>query len=85
MPLEYLSEEKDGEIVRHLRMSVRLIEEAPQENNHLSYAPKELGGKIWATPGLPFLVFVTAGFVAALVFGDFVTWFIVYLIAGGIL
>ena len=85
MPLEYLSEEEDGEIVRHLRVSVRLIEETPQENNHLNYAPKELGGKIWATPGLPFLVFVTAGFVAALLFGDFVTWFIVYLIAAGIL
>jgi len=85
MPLEYLSEEEDGEVVRHLRMSVRLIEETPQDSNHLNYAHRELGGKVWATPGLPFLVFVTAGFVAALVFGDFITWFIVHLIAGGIL
>ena len=85
MPLEYLSEEKDGETVRHLRVSVRLIEETPQESSIFIDLPRELGGRIWATPGLPFLVFVTAGFVAALFFGDFVTWFIVQLIATGIL
>lgn len=85
IPLEYLSEGEDGEVVRHLRVSVRLTEETPQKNNLFSDVSKELGGKIWATPGLPFLVFVTAGFVTALFFGDFVTWLIVHLIAGGIL
>ena len=84
IPLEYMSKGEDGEIVRHLRISPRLTEEVPEKNNPLGELPKELPSRIWATPGLPFLVFVTVGFVAALFFGDFVTWFIFQLIASGV-
>jgi len=31
---------------------------------------------VWATPGLPLLIFITAGFIAALIFGDLV-WLLV--------
>lgn len=84
IPLEYMSKGEDGEIVRHLRISPRLTEEVPEKNNPPGELPKELPSRIWATPGLPFLVFVTVGFVAALFFGDFVTWFIFQLIASGV-
>jgi preflagellin peptidase FlaK len=75
-PLECFSRGKDGEIIRHLRISIRLEDETSQKNVCLDNLPKELKGKIWATPGLPFLIFVTAGFVSALLVGDFVTWLV---------
>ena len=31
---------------------------------------------VWATPGLPMLIFITAGLIVALVFGD-VVWLLV--------
>lgn len=36
---------------------------------------------VWATPGLPMLVFITAGLIIALVFGD-ILWTILYSILG---
>ena len=68
-PLEYLTKEKNGEITRHLKISPRLEEENSREF-------EELNGQTWATPGLPFLIFVTIGFVVAIFFGDFITWLI---------
>jgi prepilin signal peptidase PulO-like enzyme (type II secretory pathway) len=37
----------------------------------------QIQGDVWATPGLPMLVFITAGLVIALVFGD-ILWTILY-------
>jgi preflagellin peptidase FlaK len=37
--------------------------------------------KVWATPGLPMLIFVTAGLIAALLLGDII-WAFVHLILG---
>jgi archaeal preflagellin peptidase FlaK len=44
----------------------------------LSKAAEEgrIGSKVWATPGLPMLIFVTVGFILALVLGDIV-WIVV--------
>jgi prepilin signal peptidase PulO-like enzyme (type II secretory pathway) len=36
---------------------------------------------VWATPGLPMLVFITAGLIVALVFGDFVWIGLAHLLA----
>jgi archaeal preflagellin peptidase FlaK len=36
---------------------------------------------VWATPGLPMLIFITAGLIAALLFGD-VVWLLVKLVIG---
>jgi preflagellin peptidase FlaK len=36
---------------------------------------------VWATPGLPMLIFVTIGFIVALLFGDFV-WLLVSFVLG---
>ena len=80
IPLEYFSKGEDGKIVRHLRVSPRLNGETLQENNYLDDFSKEINGKIWATPGIPFLVFVTAGFVVALLIGDIITWLTIKII-----
>ncbi len=69
IPLEYSIKERNGEITRHLRVSPKL-EEKNLEN--LDW----LNGQVWATPGLPFLIFVTIGFIAALFFGDFTVWLV---------
>jgi prepilin signal peptidase PulO-like enzyme (type II secretory pathway) len=36
---------------------------------------------VWATPGLPMLVFITVGLIVALVFGDFVWIALAHLLA----
>jgi preflagellin peptidase FlaK len=36
---------------------------------------------VWATPGLPMLIFVTIGFIVALLFGDIV-WLLVSFVLG---
>jgi preflagellin peptidase FlaK len=41
----------------------------------------KIDGYVWATPGLPMLIFVTLGLVAALLLGDFV-WLLVRLVLG---
>ena len=50
---------------------------------HLSKAMQEgkINSYIWATPGLPMLIFVTLGLITALVLGDFV-WLLVRLVLG---
>jgi archaeal preflagellin peptidase FlaK len=37
---------------------------------------------VWATPGLPMLIFVTLGLIVAIVFGD-VVWLLVRVVMGG--
>ncbi len=51
---------------------------------HLSKAVEEgkIDGYVWATPGLPMLIFVTLGLVVALSLGDIV-WLLVRFVLGG--
>jgi len=46
--------------------------------NHLADAAEagEIDKNVWATPGLPMLIFITAGLVVALLFGD-VVWILI--------
>ena len=37
---------------------------------------EKIDSYVWATPGLPLLIFITLGFIVALVFGDIV-WLLV--------
>jgi preflagellin peptidase FlaK len=80
MPLERFSRGEDGKIIRHLKVTPRL-EDDSQKEAQLNEFLTELHGKIWVTPGLPFLVFVTAGFIAALIVGDFTSWLILQMVA----
>jgi preflagellin peptidase FlaK len=41
----------------------------------------KISGKVWATPGLPMLIFVTIGLIVALLFGDLV-WILVSFVLG---
>lgn len=75
-PLEDISMKETGETERHLLVFpkdekvegiVERIFKAKQEGR--------LQNEVWATPGLPLLVFLTAGLIVALLFGDLV-WII---------
>lgn len=52
---------------------VKRLEEAVQNG--------EIPGKVWATPGLPMLIFITVGLLIALLYGD-VVWNIVRFLLG---
>ena len=51
----------------------------------LSKAAEEgkIDSYVWATPGLPMLIFVTLGLIVALLLGDFV-WLLVRFVLGGL-
>jgi preflagellin peptidase FlaK len=66
IPLENFSENAKGEITRHLNFFIR-FEETSEKFDMTNWKGK---GKIWATIGLPFLVFVTIGFLVSLLIGD---------------
>ncbi|MBS7614549.1 prepilin peptidase [Candidatus Bathyarchaeota archaeon] len=78
--LEQLSREENKGVVRRLKVTPRLDDD-PQKEAQQKELLNGLHGKIWVTPGLPFLVFVTAGFIVALVAGDFTSWLIQRIVA----
>lgn len=77
--LEQFSREEKG-IIRRLKVTPRLDDD-PQKEAQQKEILNEIHGKIWVTPGLPFLVFVTAGFIVALIAGDFTSWLILRIVA----
>ncbi len=80
-PMEDL-EDKGDQVKRRL-VVVPHDEGRDQIVERLDTAEKtgKIDGYVWATPGLPMLIFVTAGLVVALVFGDLV-WMLVRFLLG---
>jgi len=79
-PLEDIGTKETGKIERQLlvlpkdekrEMIVERILSATREGR--------LQNEVWATPGLPLLIFITAGLIVALVFGDLV-WILLRLV-----
>jgi preflagellin peptidase FlaK len=72
-PLEDVDFDDDGKVKRKLivfpkdeereEIIARLVE---------NIGEKKLEGGVWTTPGLPLLIFVTAGMIIALAYGDFI-------------
>lgn len=72
-PIESIEELPDGKLRRRLQVFVRVLESNDKTSvNKFKelVAQGKLSDEIWATPAMPFLVLITLGFVAALVFGD---------------
>ncbi len=74
--LEYVDE--DWKVVR----VVRGVEPSNSMLKRLKEAKeKRIIDRVWVTPALPFLVFMTAGFVIAVVFGDILVWLMCLILA----
>jgi preflagellin peptidase FlaK len=71
-PLEDANVSEGGEIKRKLLVFPKDEEREEIVNRILDAAKEEKIEYVWATPGLPMLVFITAGLITALIFGDFV-------------
>jgi preflagellin peptidase FlaK len=71
--LEEFSRGEDGRLIRSLKILRSLNDEKREEK----LIPEEFSGKVWVTMGLPFLVFITLGFLISFFFGDIIFWLIV--------
>lgn len=81
-PLENVVDEGENLLKRNL-VVVPKEEGRDEIIQHLSDAVKagKISDYLWATPGLPMLIFITIGLIAALVFGDLV-WILVSFVLG---
>jgi len=72
-PLEDVSVTEDGGSERKL-LTMPKDEKRDEIVERVTKAFKEgkLQGEVWVTPGLPLLVFITAGLIVALIYGDIV-------------
>jgi preflagellin peptidase FlaK len=77
-PMEDIAEENGADAVKRRLVVVPKDEGRDEIVARLSKAVDagKIGAKVWATPGLPMLIFVTIGLIIALLFGDIV-WFLV--------
>ncbi len=82
-PLEDVENAEEGEIKRKLLILPK-DEERETILKRLEKAIEEgkIQEEVWATPGLPMLIFITAGLVLALVYGDIV-WALIHFFIGG--
>lgn len=80
--LEKFEETEDGEIkIKHVRAGLNFKIDRLSELE--SYVKKGLiGEKVWLTPGLPFMFSITAGFIAAVFFGDLIFYLTLLIILG---
>jgi len=82
-PMEDLEEQTENFVKRKLVVFPQDEETQDKTLERLSNAVKsgKIGNFVWATPGLPMLIFVTLGLIVALTFGDIV-WLLIRLILG---
>lgn len=82
-PMEDITEEDGGNLVRRKLVVVPREEGRDEIVARLSKAVDagKIDAHVWATPGLPMLIFVTLGLIVALLFGDII-WLLVISIFG---
>ncbi|RLI43142.1 hypothetical protein DRO59_01900 [Candidatus Bathyarchaeota archaeon] len=79
-PLEDVKEKSENELQRKLIVMLNEKErEAVVERLAKAIENGKIQDMVWASPGLPMLIFITAGLITALLFGDFVWMFVSFL------
>jgi len=83
LPMEDLEEQKENFGKRKLVVFPQDDEAQEKAIERLSNAVKsgKIDANVWATPGLPMLIFVTLGLIVALTFGD-VVWLLIRFVLG---
>ncbi len=80
-PLEDIKEKEENQLQRKLIIMPNDDErEAIVERLAKAIEERKIQNRVWASPGLPMLIFITAGLIAALLFGDFVWMFVSFLL-----
>ncbi|WP_440946422.1 A24 family peptidase C-terminal domain-containing protein [Methanosarcina sp. T3] len=80
--LEKFELDENGAVIRKFART-GLDFDANQKPELEEYMKKGLIGKdIWVTPGLPFMLSITVGFITSIIFGDFIFYIIMRLILG---
>jgi preflagellin peptidase FlaK len=80
--LEKLEIDERGSVKKRLART-GLDFDANQKPELEEYVKKGLIGKdIWVTPGLPFMLSITGGFITAVVFGDLIFYIVMRLVVG---
>ncbi|WP_094227235.1 A24 family peptidase C-terminal domain-containing protein [Methanolobus psychrotolerans] len=69
--IESYNKTKEGIEFKFTRSGTELTSEVISELKNYQKAGKVRGG-VWITPGLPFMIPITAGFITAVVFGDLI-------------
>jgi len=80
VPLEKLSKGEDGKITRHLTVFVRADEDNETQITRIKKFFEIHDVKIWVTPNLPFIIFITIGLLVTLLLGDIILWMATLLI-----
>ena len=77
-PMEDIEETEDENQVKRKLVIVPKEEERDQILSRLTKASQigKINAKVWATPGLPMLIFVTIGLILALIVGDII-WILI--------
>jgi preflagellin peptidase FlaK len=76
-PIEKIEQTQEGKVTKKLQVLVHA--EADREADVAKIAELSRSGlvsEVWATPGLPFLFFITVGLILTLLFGDVIFWLI---------
>jgi len=71
VPLEEISEGEDGKAIRQLKVFIKVDENKERFSKINKFSGN---GKIWVTPNLPFIIFITIGLVINLILGDVILW-----------
>ena len=67
--MEEFIRREDGSTIRKLKIFSRL---PPDENWPKLDLPTDFYGKVWVTPGLPFIIFIALGFLITILVGDLI-------------
>jgi len=73
IPLETISE-VDGSVIHHLSLFPQINDERLQDIGSLRDFSGKVRDRVWVTPSIPFIVFVTVGFSVTLFLGDVPLW-----------
>ncbi len=76
-PIEKIERNQEGKITKKLQVLIQAESDREADVAKIAeFSRSGLVSEVWATPGLPFLFFITVGLILTLLIGDVVFWLI---------